>query len=64
VGDDEPPAVTAVDLSDGAISRSAIGACLQVPGYDVERLHHDVRYEDVGVPLQATSYTLPGLGGD
>lgn len=64
VGDDEPPALTAVDLSEGTISTAAIGACVQVAGFDVERLHDRVAYVDVEVPLQATSYPLPGaIGG-
>jgi hypothetical protein len=48
-----------VDITSGDVARAPIGACVQVPGYDVLRLARDVRYRDVGVSLQATSYSLP-----
>lgn len=50
-----------MDLAHGVVSHADVGACVQVPGFDPERLHADVAYEDVGVPLQATTYTLPAL---
>lgn len=49
----------AMDLEDGVISAVPVGACVQVEGFDPSRLQLGVRYEDVGIPLQATSYTLP-----
>lgn len=52
-----------LDLEDGVIEGSPVGACVQVDGYDAARLRASVRYVDVGVPLQATSYELPGLLG-
>ncbi len=51
---------TGLDLADGTITGAPIGACVQIPGYDTERLHRRVRFVDVEVPLQATSYALPG----
>jgi hypothetical protein len=50
---------TGLDLTSGVIDRSAIGACVQEPGFDVARLQSGVEYRDVGVPLRATSYELP-----
>lgn len=50
---------SSVDLSEGRIASSPIGACVQADGYDSARLRDRVRYVDVGVPLQATSYALP-----
>lgn len=32
---------------------------MQAPDYDLSRLTEGVRFGDVGVPLQATSYDLP-----
>ena len=52
-------AASSLDVVSGAIDRSAIGACVQVDGYDTRRLQHGVEYRDVGVPLRATSYELP-----
>lgn len=51
---------TSVDLSRGVVDRAPVGACVQIEGYAVERLRREVEYRDVGVPLQATSYELPG----
>ena len=48
-----------MDLVGGRISRAPVGACVQQEGFDVARLRAGVAYEDVGVPLQATSYSLP-----
>jgi hypothetical protein len=48
-----------MDLSDGRIDDVAIGACVQADGYDTSRLRQRVAYGRVGVPLQATTYTLP-----
>ncbi|MCZ7681299.1 MAG: hypothetical protein M5U28_21930 [Sandaracinaceae bacterium] len=48
-----------VDLFDGEVARAPIGVCMQAVDYDLSRLTEGVRYLDVGVPLQATSYELP-----
>lgn len=52
-----------MDLSQGLVAHAPIGACVQFAGFDPERLHHDVRFDAVDVPLQATSYTLPRVSG-
>ncbi len=59
VGGDGMLVPTGLDLSRGTITRAPVGACVQAPGFDVERLHDRVEYAEVGVPLQATSYVLP-----
>jgi hypothetical protein len=48
-----------LDLATGSVSGSAIGACVQNEGYDVERLTGDVAYVDNGVNLDATSLPIP-----
>ena len=51
---------TAIDLHVGLVDRAPIGACVQLVGFDVERLHDRVRYgTDLAIPLQATSYEIP-----
>jgi hypothetical protein len=50
---------TGLDLTGGVVDRSAVGACVQLDGYDTTRLQSGVEYRDVGVPLRATSYELP-----
>ena len=50
-----------IDLAHGIIARAPIGACVQLQGFDSERLRNDVEYRDVDVPLQATSYALPDV---
>ncbi len=50
---------SSMDLAVGLIADAPVGACVQVEGYDLRRLQHDVQYRDVGVPLQATTYDLP-----
>lgn len=50
---------SALDLDHGIVTHAPIGACIQVDGYDPERLHQEVSFVAVDVPLQATSYTLP-----
>ena len=61
VGVDDPSSArpTAVDLASGVVSGAAVGACIQVDGYDITRLASDVAYRDVGALLQATTYPLP-----
>ncbi len=46
-------------LTDGEVTGTTIGVCLQVPGYDVDRLTGSVHYSDNGVNLDTTSLPLP-----
>jgi hypothetical protein len=58
---------TELDLIDGVIRGSPIGACVQVPGYALERLTDAVSYEDNATNLDATSLPVPpalGIFGD
>ena len=48
-----------LDLEDGLVVRAAIGACVQVEGYDLDRLQRNVRYIDNGTSLQATMLPVP-----
>ncbi len=48
-----------IDLAQGRVLRSAIGACVQEDGYDVTRLTDDVAYVDNDVNLDATTLPLP-----
>lgn len=48
-----------MDLRSGVVHDVPVGACVGVPGYDTERLHHDVTFVDVLAPLQAVGYSLP-----
>jgi hypothetical protein len=48
-----------LDLVDGRISEAAIGACVQVDGYDTSRLTEGVDYVDNGINLQATMLPVP-----
>jgi hypothetical protein len=55
-----------LDLTDGLVTGSAIGACVQVEGYDLGRLMSGVRYEDNDTNLDSTSLPVPqpvGLDG-
>jgi len=57
-----------MDLADGEVWGSPIGACVQVDGYDVDRLRAGVRYRDNDSNLMATSLPVPdalapGFGG-
>lgn len=49
----------ALDLSAGAIRGASVGACVQVEGYDLERLTDGVEYRDNGIPLDATDHATP-----
>ncbi|MCB9591181.1 MAG: hypothetical protein H6719_00495 [Sandaracinaceae bacterium] len=51
----------ALDLHDGEVRSTPIGACIQNDGFDNRRLQRGVRYRDVGSPLQNTVFTLPTL---
>jgi len=48
-----------LDLHWGDISMAAIGACVQVPDYDVARLNDRVSYRDNGVNLQSSMLPVP-----
>lgn len=48
-----------LDLRDGEIARAAVGACVQVPDYDLARLTSGVAYRDNGTSVQATSHYIP-----
>jgi len=50
-----------MDLERGTVSNSAIGACVQVPDYDIGRLSDRVVYRDNDVNLDTTSLPLPML---
>ncbi len=56
---DRDGTLTAMDLSDGSITRTVIGACVQVEGYDTARLRNNVEYREVEIPSQATAYEVP-----
>ena len=49
----------ALDLHDGVVQRSYIGACVQVDGYDLRRLLDHVSYRDDHIHLQSTAYPVP-----
>ncbi len=48
-----------LDLATGRVERSAIGACVQVNGYDLGRLMHEVVYADNGTNLETTNLPVP-----
>ena len=47
------------DLRDGSISGCPIGACVQVGGYDVDRLTDGVAFEDNEINLDSTELPIP-----
>jgi len=49
----------ALDLSNGEVRESAIGACVQVPGYRLSRLNASVIYVGNGANLEATDFPVP-----
>ncbi len=48
-----------LDLSHGEVRGAAIGACVQVPDYDVARLTNEVEYRENGTQLVSTSLPVP-----
>ncbi len=52
----------ALDLSVGTISGAEVGVCIQVDGYDIDRLTDQVEYVDNGANLEATSLPVPATG--
>jgi len=51
----------ALDVRHGVVEGSAIGACVQVEGYDLDRLTEDVLYRDNDANLEATMLPVPEL---
>ncbi|MBO6936337.1 MAG: hypothetical protein JJ863_15305 [Deltaproteobacteria bacterium] len=51
-----------VDLSSGTVRDATIGACVQVPGYDVERLARDVEYVETATRIELTDHYVPDVG--
>jgi len=48
-----------VDLDTGVVGQSAIGACVQVDEYDLDRLTDGVAYTDNGTNLDTTTLPVP-----
>ena len=48
-----------VDLALGLVADNPVGVCLQVEGYDVDRLTGGVVYRDNGTVIEATSWDVP-----
>ncbi len=55
-------AATELDLHEGIVQGAAIGACLQVPGFSLDRLSDDVHYRDNGTNFDTdTSLPVPTI---
>jgi len=50
---------TELDLRSGVVRDAAVGACVQVAGYDLERLADDVTYEDTPTRIDVTDLYVP-----
>ncbi len=48
-----------IDLTRGLVTGATIGACVQVDGYDLDRLSNDVEYRENGSPLESTMLPIP-----
>ncbi|MBW2460951.1 MAG: right-handed parallel beta-helix repeat-containing protein [Deltaproteobacteria bacterium] len=48
-----------LDLERGEVTGAAIGACVQIDGYDLGRLMNDVEYRENGVNLDTTALPVP-----
>ena len=48
-----------LDLLHGEVRESLIGACIQVDGYDINRLSEHVAYRDNGTNLETTDLPVP-----
>ena len=48
-----------IDLRSGHVVGNDIGVCLQVPGYDLERLRDEVAYEQNGRAIDSTDLPIP-----
>jgi len=64
VGSVEGEAAPSLDLSRGVVSRSTIGACIQNPDYDLQRLTDGVEYRDNVTNLDARALDVPDLQDD
>ncbi len=51
-----------LDMSSGTVRDAAVGACVQVPDYDVERLARDVAYVDTATRIELTDHYVPDVG--
>ena len=51
-----------LDLSGGTIEQSAIGACVQIDGYDLARVVAGVEYRDNERNVESSSVYVPGGG--
>ncbi len=51
-----------LDLSGGTIEQSAIGACVQIDGYDLARVVEGVRYVDNDRNVESASVYVPPRG--
>ncbi len=61
---DEPPFTISFDTESGVVEGADIGACVQVDGYDLDRLSQDVSYRDNGTNLDSTSLPTPDPIGE
>ena len=52
---------SSLDLSVGEVRGAEIGACVQIAGYDLDRLSDRVVYADNGQNLQSTSLPVPDV---
>ncbi len=59
VASEEGTSETALYLESGIVTGAVIGACIQIDGYDLDRLTSDVRYVDNGSNLEATMLPVP-----
>ena len=50
-----------LDLFRGQVRENLIGACVGVPGYDLERLSNSVAYIDNGAPLESPELPVPDV---
>jgi hypothetical protein len=48
-----------LDLADGVVRGASIGACVQVPGFDLARITDDVVYEDNDINVDTTDHAVP-----
>lgn len=48
-----------LDLAAGEISGAAVGACVQVAGFDIARITTDVRYQDNDIAVDSTEHAVP-----
>jgi len=53
------PGVPELDAMDGVVEATSIGACIQVDGFDIERVSQNVIYRDNAVNLDTTMLPIP-----